>query len=164
GEKSFRILVPYFILFATLILAFSDRLKRWLVSRSLSTATTIQNTSTNEALRGSPAIFLSAIYGGYFGAGLGVIVLSALGLIHNDSLTRLNVIKQAISFAVNVTAAIFFIFSGQVNWPVVAVMAFFAWLGGVVGGRMASNINPTVLRWIVVCIGLAVSVIYFIKG
>ena len=64
----------------------------------------------------SPPVFAAAIYGGYFGAGLSVIVLAVLGLVLEDSLTRLNGLKQAIAFSVNITAAIFFLFSDQVVW------------------------------------------------
>ena len=82
------------------------------------------------------------MYGGYFGAGLSVIVLAALGLALDDSLTRLNALKQAIAFCVNVAAAVLFIFSGQVVWPAAAVMAVGALLGGVLGGRLAGRISP----------------------
>jgi uncharacterized protein len=62
-----------------------------------------------------------------------------------------------------VAAAVFFVFSGQVNWPAAAVMAVFALTGGALGGRLASRIQPSTLRWIVVVIGVVVAVIYFIK-
>jgi hypothetical protein len=107
---------------------------------------------------------LAAVYGGYFGAGLSVIVLAVLGLTLEDSLTRLNALKQAISFSVNVAAAIFFLFSGQVLWLVAGVMAVGALLGGVLGGKLAGKIQPSILRWLVVTIGVVVALIYFIRG
>ncbi len=106
---------------------------------------------------------LASIYGGYFGAGLSVIVLSALGLTIEDSLTRLNALKQAVAFAVNIAAAVFFLFSGQVLWTVALVMAIGALIGGSLGGRLAGKVKPFWLRWIVVTIGVAVSIIYFVK-
>ena len=69
------------------------------------------------------AILAVSVYGGYFGAGLSVIVLSALGLTMEDTLTRLNALKQAVAFSVNVAAAIFFIFSGRVVWTVAQAVA-----------------------------------------
>jgi len=108
-------------------------------------------------------ITLAAIYGGYFGAGLSVIVLAFLALLLEDSLTRLNALKQSIAFATNTAAATLFMFSGQVNWSIAAVMAVSALIGGVAGGKLASRVNPTVLRWLVVGIGLIVSVVYFIQ-
>ncbi len=107
---------------------------------------------------------LASVYGGYFGAGLSVIVLSALGITLEDSLTRLNALKQAVAFCVNVAAAVFFIFSGKVLWPAAAVMAVGALLGGVLGGRLAGRIKPSVLRWTVVAIGVIVAVLFFIRG
>ncbi len=106
---------------------------------------------------------LAAIYGGYFGAGLSVIILATLGLTLEDSLTRLNAI-QFIAFATNLAAAIYFLFSGQVVWLLALVMMVGALTGGALGGKLANVIKPTTLRWIVVSIGVVVSVIYFIKN
>nr|HMS01296.1 sulfite exporter TauE/SafE family protein [Anaerolineales bacterium] len=107
---------------------------------------------------------LVAVYGGYFGAGLGVMLLSALGLTVNDTLTRLNALKQAVSFIVNVAAAVFFLFSGKVVWTVAIVMAVGALLGGLIGGRLAGRVKPSVLKWMVILIGVAISIIYFFRG
>jgi len=107
---------------------------------------------------------LASIYGGYFGAGFSVILLSALGLTLEDSLTRLNALKQSIAFSVNVAAAIFFIFSGRVVWSVALVMAIGALIGGTLGGRLAGRVKPSTLRWTVVLIGVIISIIYFVRG
>jgi len=111
-----------------------------------------------------PPVFLAAIYGGYFGAGLSVIVLAVLGLVLEDTLTRLNGLKQAIAFSVNVTAAIFFVFSGQVVWLAAIVMAVGALIGGALGGRLAGRVKPSSLRRIVVTIGVIVGIIYLVRG
>ena len=106
---------------------------------------------------------LASVYGGYFGVGLSVIVLAVLGLVLTDNLTRLNALKQAVAFSVNVAAAIFFLFSGQVVWSAAAVMAVGALLGGVIGGKLAGRIKPITLRRVVVTIGIIVSILYFIN-
>ena len=80
------------------------------------------------------------------------------------SLTRLNALKQAVAFVTNLTAAAFFLFSGQVVWSVAAVMAVGALLGGVLGGRLAGRIQPATLRRVVVGIGVVVAILYFIRG
>ncbi len=108
-------------------------------------------------------IGLAAIYGGYFGAGLSVIVLAVLGLTLDETLTRLNALKQAIAFSTNIAAAIFFVFSGKVVWPVALVMAVGALIGGALGGRLAGRIKPATLRWIVVVIGVVVGTIYLAR-
>lgn len=109
-------------------------------------------------------VALAGIYGGYFGAGLSVIILATLGLMVEDTLTRLNALKQGISFSVNIAAAVFFLFSGKVVWPAAVVMAAGALIGGVLGGRLAGRIKPSTLRWIVVAIGVVVAVIYLIRS
>jgi len=159
GEKVFKQLVPFLILFASLLLALAEPLRKRLVKQHPRT----KRLSMPNFLIAVPAIALAAVYGGYFGAGLSVIVLAFLALLFEDSLTRLNALKQAIAFATNTAAATLFLFSGQVNWSVAAVMAISALLGGVAGGKLAGRVNPTVLRWLVVGIGLIVSVIFFIQ-
>jgi uncharacterized membrane protein YfcA len=158
GERLFRDLVPYLIILASTLLAVQDPVRAWLVRRAGEKGTAV--TSEKGAIL--PA-FLAAIYGGYFGAGLSVIVLAVLGLTLDDSLTRLNALKQAISFSVNITAAIFFLFSGKVVWSAALVMAVGALIGGTLGGRLAGRIQPAVLRKVVVTIGFAVAIIYLIR-
>jgi len=158
SENSFRILIPYLILLSALLLAFQPLLKKMVEVRF--------QKSIHHNTKGALVlfvIFLAAAYGGYFGAGLGVILLAVLGLLIDDSLIKLNALKQAISLSVNVSAAIYFCFSGLVNWPLVAIMIFGSLLGGNIGGRTATFIKPEILRWAVVVIGFAVAAIYFIK-
>jgi uncharacterized protein len=159
GERLFRSLVPFLILLASLLLAVSDWVRAWLNRQSGG-----DRSSARSAALAALSVGIAAIYGGYFGAGLSVIVLAVLGITLNDSLTKLNALKQAISFSVNIAAAIFFVFSGQVVWPVALVMAVSALVGGMLGGRLAGRIKPSTLRWVVVAIGILISIIYFIRG
>ncbi len=159
GEKLFQSLVPYLILLASALLAVQDPVRAWLLRR----ASQKKSTVNQSWLVGLP-IGLAAIYGGYFGAGLSVIVLSALGLTMDDTLTRLNALKQAVSFSVNFAAAIFFLFSGKVIWPFALVMAVGALIGGNLGGRLAGRVKPATLRWMVVTIGVVVAIIYLVRG
>lgn len=158
GERVFRALVPFLILLAAGLLAVQDPIRRWVVQRAAKTGTA----ASSETWTALP-VALAAVYGGYFGAGLSVIVLAVLGLVLDDSLTRLNALKQSISFSVNVAAAIFFLFSGQVLWSAALVMAVGALVGGVLGGRLAGRIKPAVLRRVVVTIGVIVAVIYLVR-
>ena len=159
SEKLFRQLVPFLILLASLLLAVQEPLRRRLVARNERAGRVGQN----ERWVGVP-VFLAAIYGGYFGAGLSVIILAVLGLTLDDSLTRLNALKQAVAFVTNMAAAILFVFSGQVVWAAAAVMAVGALIGGALGGRLAGRVQPATLRRLVVIIGIAISVVYFIRG
>lgn len=157
-ERLFRALVPFLILLASGLLAIQNPVRAWLVRRSQQAGAT--STSETWAV---PAVGLAAIYGGYFGAGLSVIVLAVLGLTLDDSLTRLNALKQGISFSVNIAAAIFFLFSGQVVWLAALVMAVGALLGGALGGRLAGRVKPAVLRWIVVVVGTIIGLLYLVR-
>jgi uncharacterized protein len=159
GERVFRELVPYLILLAAALLAVSDPLRAWVLRRVGQAGAVVSPAAAWAVL----PVGLAAVYGGYFGAGLSVIVLAVLGLILSDSLTRLNAVKQAIGFATNIAAAIFFVFSGNVVWPVALVMAVGALLGGVIGGRLAGRVKPSVLRWTVVTIGVIVALIYLLR-
>ncbi|MBP7997857.1 MAG: sulfite exporter TauE/SafE family protein [Chloroflexi bacterium] len=155
GEKLFQSLVPFLILLASLLLAVQDPVKNWVKKRQG------EHAAASEAWAMLP-VGLASVYGGYFGAGLSVIVLAVLGLALNDNLTRLNALKQAVAFSVNVAAAIFFLFSRQVVWPAAAVMAVGALFGGVLGGRLAGRIQPVTLRRVVVTIGVIVALIYLV--
>lgn len=159
GERAFRALVPFLILLASGLLAVQDPLRGWLIRR---TGSQHVSDKINEAWV-VVLVIPAAIYGGYFGAGVSVIVLAMLGLIIDDTMTRLNALKQAMAFSINIATAIFFLFSGQVVWPVMLVMAMGSLVGGTLGGRLAGRIPPVALRRIVVIIGIVVSLIYFIK-
>jgi uncharacterized membrane protein YfcA len=157
-ERIFGELVPYLILLACLLLALQGRVRAWLTRRAAAAG----HTHLPDAVAVIP-VFLASIYGGYFGAGLSVIVLAVLGLVIEESLTRLNALKQAIAFCVNVAAALFFVFSGQVVWTAAAVMAVGAIVGGILGGRLAGSVQPGTLRVVVITLGLIAAVIYFVR-
>lgn len=159
GEKLFTDLVPFLILLASTLLAVQNPVRRWLTRRQEA-----GQGRTTSGLWAFLPVFLAAIYGGYFGAGLSVIILAALGLILNDSLTRLNALKQGIAFATNIAAALFFVFSGKVDWIVALVMMVGALLGGAIGGKLASRVKPAALRGIVVTIGFTVGIIYLVRN
>jgi uncharacterized protein len=179
SEKLFSDLVPYLILAASALLASQEPVKAWLSRRAQARKSVQSPTSAVPAQPvpgGDPGsgrsgmakiaalpVGLAAVYGGYFGAGLSVIILAVLGLAVDDNLTRLNAVKQAISFSANCAAAVFFAFSGLVDWPVAFIMAIGALAGGMLGGKLASRIKPNTLRWLVVCIGVVVGIYYLVK-
>ncbi len=140
--------MPFLLVFAVALIALQDRIRA--------------RTGGHEAL--APLyVGLAAIYGGYFGAGLGVIVLAALAVATGDTLVRANALKQAISLAVNVAAAAVFIAIAQLDVAVVGVMAVGSLAGGLAGGALSSRVSARVLRAVVVVIGLAVAAVYFVK-
>lgn len=159
GESAFRSLIPYLILAATLLLGFQVQIKNWVVSRIGHAHTEHHNPAIMLSV-----VFVAAIYGGYFGAGLGVILMAVLGMVTDDSLVQLNFLKQALGFAVNLSAAIYFAFSGKVDWMIALIMIFGSLIGGLIGGKVAGKMKPEILRWIVVTAGLIAATVYFIKN
>ncbi len=157
-ERAFSGIVPWLILLACALLAIQVPVKKWMLSR----AGKSHPTWIKRGLAGM-FLLLASLYGGYFGAGVSVIVIAILGLIYDDSLTSLNVLKQAISFSINISAAIYFIFSGKVEWAFAGVMMVGAVTGGMAGGKLAGRISPSLLRWIVIICGCAAAVIYLLK-
>lgn len=159
AEQTFRALVPWLILMAAGLLAFQDQIRAWVVKR-------VQAAGQDPTHIGLavPPVFLAAVYGGFFGAGLSVILLAVLGLVIHDNLIRINALKQAIAFAVNMAAACLFLFSGRIVWSAALVMAVGALLGGILGGRLASHVRPKTLRTVVVVVGVIVALIYLFRG
>lgn len=158
SERTFRGLVPWLILLASALLAAQKPVRAW-VQRRLAAGGGAGRPHEGAAL---VPIALAAVYGGYFGAGLSVIVLAVLALALDDTLTRLNALKQALAFATNTAAAVLFVFSGQTVWALAGVMAVGSVAGGVLGGRLASRVEPETLRVAVVAIGTAVGILYLL--
>jgi uncharacterized membrane protein YfcA len=156
SDAVFKRLVPFLILGAVTLLCFQDKLR----PKSASTA--------HEARRPGPRelvpIYAVSIYGGYFGAGLGIMTLAVLGVLIDDLFNRINALKQAVSFVVNTCAAIFLCFSGKVQWSLAAVMAVAALLGGTLGGHLAGRLPPKKLRGVVIVFGFTVAVIYLYRA
>jgi hypothetical protein len=156
GETVFEALVPYLILAACGLLAMQGAIRARLVEHMARR----RGTHREAEWRAGVVIGLAAIYGGYFGAGLGVILLATVGLVLDDTLTRLNALKQVVALSTNLAAALFFVFSDQVVWPVALIMAAGALVGGALGGRVAGRIRPETLRALVIVIGLIAAAFY----
>lgn len=156
GERAFQSLVPYLLLASSCLIALQGFIRVWLLRRSVRVEIRPKSEIWAVILIG-----FAAIYGGYFGVAMSVLVLSLLGLLINDTLTRLNAIKQTIAFGANGAAAVLFLFSGKVMWLIALVMAAGALVGGTLGGKLAAHIKPDTLRWTVVAIGVVLSIVYF---
>lgn len=159
GERTFTALVPWMILAASLLLAVQEPVKKFVVKR-LQNPEHKHHTMVLSAL----PIAAAAVYGGFFSAGMSVLLLAVLGLTLDDTLTRLNALKQVLAFSVNIAAAVFFLFSDQVVWVAAAVMAVGALIGGALGGKLAGKLPPAVLRWVVVVAGIAIAIAYWVKS
>lgn len=145
--SAFAIVVPFLVLGASGLLALQPLLKRRLGSRG-------------DDRPGSMAAGtgLGAIYGGYFGGGLGVILLALLGLTSSAPLSQVNVTKGLLQLVVATVSLIVFAAFGPIDWMAVVIAAPAALLGGVVGGRLAKRLSEPVLRASVVAFGIVVGI------
>jgi hypothetical protein len=100
-------------------------------------------------------VFLSGVYGGYFGAAQGVLLLGLMGVAFTDSMQRINATKNVLAGLVNGIAAVVFIVAGHVNWGVAGLIAAGSILGGQVGARVGRKLPPWGLRVLIVCVGAA---------
>jgi len=153
SERLFQSLVPWLLLCGCALLGLQDIVRGWLQRRSgvLGIGWAVV------------PVLLAAVYGGYFGAGLSVIFLAVLGLTIEDSLTRLNGLKQALSLNANLTAAALFLGSDHLVWSATLAMAAGALLGGAIGGRLASVISAKLLRALVIAIGVGVALLFLVR-
>lgn len=170
GARTFSGAVPWLILLACALLAAQERVRAVLTARGAGAAGVANTwTSPPRAPRAMPSWLLSvigagAVYGGYFGAGMSVVLLAALGFAFTDPLPRLNAFKQALALTANSAAAIWLALSAPLDWPVVVVLALSAALGGAWGGRLAGRMSPRLLRGAIVSLGVVVALVYLWRG
>lgn len=146
----FDALVPVLIAVASLLLA----LQRWLKNK-LGASQRITGRGHQALLHGG--IFVGGMYGAYFGAGLGVMLLGILGVFVRDHLQRVNAVRAVLSFVINTVAFVAFALFGPVRWYAVAVMAVASLAGGFLGARVARRLSSSVLRAVVVVFGLGIA-------
>lgn len=148
----FDAVVPVLVIAASLLLAVQARV----------TALVQRLPGAGRALGSPPlhvALFLAAVYGGYFGGALGVILLAVLAVFLTGDLQRINALRSVLSLLVNTVALVAFALFGPVDWPAVAVCAPASLLGGYLGARVARRLPVRLLRWSIVVFGVAVGIV-----
>ncbi len=155
SPELFERIVPYLILLACGLLAVQDHLAG-IVRRRVGL---IEHGAG--WTRWAPLLalqFVAAVYGAYFGAGLGIMVLALLGIFLADTLQRLNALKGVLSLVINVVGAVYFALFAEVVWLAVAIMATASLAGGRIGVAMARRLDDRALRWLVVLFGVVVAI------
>jgi hypothetical protein len=148
--ESFRAVVPYLVLLASGLLAAQPALGRALAARGVA--------RPHRGWEAQLAVGVAAVYGSYFGAGLGVVLLAVLGLLVPDDLQRLNALKGVLSLLVNLVGAVLFVAIGHVD-PLGAVLVALGAAGGAAAGvRLARRLPPYRVRAVVVALGTVVGV------
>ncbi|MFL6240850.1 MAG: sulfite exporter TauE/SafE family protein [Actinomycetes bacterium] len=153
---AFRAIVPYLVLLACALLAAQPFLAK-LLSR---------HRGRHERITADVylVVLIGGIYGSYFGAGLGVALLALLGLLLADNLQRINALKGPLGFVVNLAGAAVFLGSGQVHWVHALILAVAAFIGATISVRFARRLDPDVLRYVVVSLGVVVAVVLIVHG
>lgn len=147
---AFERIVPFLILAAVVLVIIQPRLARRMARRRA-------NGSSN-AVGVWASVFFTGIYGGYFGAAQGVILIALLGIFIAEDLQRLNGLKNLLGGLDNAVAALLFVFIAPVAWEAVVLLAMGAVLGGVLGARVGRRLPPAVLRGVIVVVGTLVAV------
>ncbi len=146
--SAFKAIVPIFIAVALILIVAQPRL-----SALMGGAT--RNRHANAGPFATAGVFAGGIYGGYFGAAQGILVLAILGLSISDDLQRLNALKVVLTGLVNLVSGIVFVFAAHVAWGPAGLIAAGSLLGGVLGARAGRRLPPGALRAVIVVVGVA---------
>ena len=154
---SFERVVPFLVLGACALVALQPRLSRTVANRR-------SQTGREHPLPLLGGVFLTGIYGGYFGAAQGVILIALLGIFLTDDIQRLNGLKNVITAVVNGVAGVLFVLVAPVAWPPALLLAAGAIVGGQVGAVVARRLPPTALRGTIVVVGTIVGLRLLLGG
>lgn len=157
-QEAFKTLVPWLILTAALLFLVQQPVVRWMRKHK---------PDHEPGPWGQAGLvlfqFLVAVYGGYFGAGIGILMLTALGFMGVGDIHRMNGVKTFLAAVINGASVVVFVWGGLVNWPLAGAMAAAAVVGGYAGARVARRLPAWVVRWVVVAVGFGLAAYYFVK-
>jgi len=149
--KIFEHMIPWLLLFATLVFAISPLITRARKPKDVHSPWQLA------------AQFCVSIYGGYFGAGMGIMMLAILTFSALPSMNAMNGVKNLLSIVINGIAVVPFVIAGVIVWPVALVMAIFSMAGGYFGARFFRRVPSNVTRWLVLGIGAGMSAYFFAR-
>lgn len=156
-EKAFRAVVPWLILFAAGLLALQGPVARFFARRAPAAGGQVPASLW-------AAQFLISVYGGYFGAGIGILMLAAMAIFLPDTLQHANALKVLFAMLINGVAALYFLAVGAAHLPEAGLMAAASVVGGYVGARVAQRLPATAMRVLVVAYALLVAAWLFRSG
>ncbi|MGB2710145.1 MAG: sulfite exporter TauE/SafE family protein [Conexibacter sp.] len=147
--SAFEAIVPAFIALALVLVVLQPRLNRWLLARRHPDAGPDGGPLT------SVAVYGAGVYGGYFGAAQGVLLLAIFGIALDEDMQRVNALKNVVATVINMTAAVVFALVADIAWDAAALLALGAVLGGQLGARIGRRLPARVMRATIVVVGLA---------
>jgi uncharacterized membrane protein YfcA len=145
--SAFKAIVPVFIAIALVLILAQPRISSWLDSRG-------RHRRERAGWVATLAVFASGVYGGYFGAAQGILVMAILTLSIEEELQRLNAVKVVLTGLVNLVSGIVFVFAAHIAWAPAGLIAAGSLLGGTLGARAGRRLSPTVLRGVIVVVGV----------
>lgn len=157
SDQAFLTLVPFLLLGATLLFWLSPRILRVIRARRTDEA------SFKLGYGGLAILGFCAVYGGYFGAGIGIIMLAGLALCGLDDIRIANALKNAMAALINFTAVVVFVIQDLIAWPAALVMMAGAIAGGAFGARISGRLPVPVFRAVVITVGSGLSAWYFYR-
>jgi uncharacterized protein len=164
SNAAFSMLIPWLLLVATVLFAFSSQVSRLVAWSKAKLGTKVNAQRQPGSTAGTLFQFVVAVYGGFFGAGMGILTLAALSIQGVEDMQELNALKNLTS-AVNYTvAAATFVIAGAISWPHTLVMLVAALLGGYAGAALARSLPSRWLKRLVVVVGATLAVVYFCKN
>lgn len=157
-KNAFEAVVPVLVGTAVILVIIQPKVSRWVVRRREANGVEHKPGPLLMFL-----IFLIGIYGGYFTAAQGVMLVAVMGMLLSEPLQKLNGVKNVLSAVVNIVAGVIYAFTAPISWPVVGLLALGSTLGGQLGAKIGRRLSPKVLRGVIVVIGLAAVVMLLFK-
>ena len=164
-SRVFDTLVPFLILFATLLFMANASFNRIFGRLAGKRVAAMHGADPPRSWVAGAALFqlAVAVYGGYFGAGIGILMLASLGLLGFEDVHAMNALKVRLGFLINIVAAAYFVMSGLVDLPSAGIMAVGTIAGGYAGAQFAQKIPQARVRALITLIGLVISAVMFYK-
>lgn len=153
--SAFTRIVPVLILVACALVAIQPRMSRWVIERRVRQGSDAEHDGGPVLVLG---VFLTGIYGGYFGAAQGVILIALLTILVDDDIQRLNGLKNLIAMFINSVAAIIFILVAPVAWLPALLLAIGSTVGGQLGAVVGRRMSPLALRLVIILVGTVVAI------
>ncbi|MFD9890990.1 sulfite exporter TauE/SafE family protein [Amycolatopsis sp. NPDC059027] len=157
-KDAFETVVPILVGLAVVLVIIQPRVSKWVAKRREANGTEHKPGPLLMFL-----LFLIGIYGGYFTAAQGVMMMAVMGMLLSEPLQRLNGTKNALAAVVNIVAGLIYAFTAPISWPVVGLLAVGSTIGGQLGAKIGRKLSPTVLRGVIVVVGIAAVVQLLVK-
>ncbi len=158
-SSAFDAIVPVLIVLGCVLVVLGPRIQRRVAARAEQTG----GLPEHGAWWVWPAVAVAGVYGGYFGAAQGVLLMAVLGIGVADSMQRHNATKNVLALIVNGVAAVIFIFVADVNWPVAGLIALGSVIGGQLGATVGRRLPANVLRAVIVAVGVVAVVVFLFR-